>query len=63
LHLISFSNDLLFRNFEMKELDTVLTKVKNKKHTYIDIQSDYGHDAFLVELDKFQHHIKDALDG
>ena len=63
LHLISFSNDLLFRNFEMKELDDVLTKVKNKKHTYIDIQSDYGHDAFLVELDKFQHHIKDALDG
>ncbi|MEA1956627.1 MAG: homoserine O-acetyltransferase [Campylobacterota bacterium] len=63
LHLISFSNDLLFRNFEMKELDDVLNKVGNKKHTYIDIPSDYGHDAFLVELEKFEHYIKDALDG
>jgi len=63
LHLISFSNDLLFRNFEMKELDDVLKKINNKNHTYIDIESDYGHDAFLVELEKFEHHIKDALNG
>jgi homoserine O-acetyltransferase len=63
LYLISFSNDLLFRNFEMKKLDDVLNKINNKNHTYIDIQSDYGHDAFLVELEKFQHHIKEALDG
>jgi len=63
LSLISFSNDLLFRNFEMKEIDDVLNKINNKNHTYIDIPSDYGHDAFLVELEKFQHYIKDALNG
>ncbi len=63
LYLISFSNDLLFRNYEMKELDTLLTQIGNKKHTYIDIKSDYGHDAFLVELEKFDTYIKEALNG
>lgn len=63
LHLISFKNDLLFRNFEMKELNDVLNKIAYSNHSYIDIQSDYGHDAFLVELDKFEHYIKDILNG
>ena len=63
LHLISFSNDMLFKSTEMKKIDDILNSLNSKKHKYIDIKSDYGHDAFLVELDKFQHHIKDALDG
>ncbi len=63
VHLISFSNDLLFRDFEMKKIDDTLSEIGYKKHSYINIDSDYGHDAFLVELDKFQHHIKDALDA
>jgi homoserine O-acetyltransferase len=63
LYLISFSNDLLFRNYEMKELDIQLEEIGNKHHTYIDIQSDYGHDAFLVELEKFDYYIKEALNG
>lgn len=62
-HLISFSNDLLFKSSEMKHIDDVLNEIGSKNHNYIEIESDYGHDAFLVELDKFQHHIKDALDG
>lgn len=61
LHLISFRNDLLFRSFEMKEIDNVLNEVGNNNHTYIEIDSDYGHDAFLVELDKFQDYVKGAL--
>lgn len=28
---------------------------------YIEIDSKYGHDAFLVELDKFDMHISRAL--
>ena len=63
LHLISFKNDVLFKNFEMKEISDILLEIGNKNHTYIDIDSDYGHDAFLVELDKFEHHIKEALDA
>jgi homoserine O-acetyltransferase len=31
----------------------------NSTHTIID--SDYGHDAFLVQIDKFQDIIKDKL--
>jgi len=63
LHLISFRNDLLFKSFEMKEMDTVLDEVGNKNHTYLEIDSDYGHDAFLVELDKFKDYIKGVLNG
>ncbi|QOY51166.1 homoserine O-acetyltransferase MetX [Candidatus Sulfurimonas baltica] len=61
LHLISFRNDQLFKNFEMKELSDTLTEVGNKNHHYIDVDSDYGHDAFLVELDKFQDYVSDVL--
>jgi homoserine O-acetyltransferase len=63
LHLISFKNDVLFKNFEMKEISDILLEIGNKNHTYIDIDSDYGHDAFLVELEKFEHYIKEALDA
>ena len=63
LLLISFSNDLLFKSFEMKKISNILQEVGNKNHSHIDIQSDYGHDAFLVELDKFENYIKEALDG
>lgn len=63
LYLISFSNDLLFKSSEMKEIDNVLNEVGNNNHKYIEIDSDYGHDAFLVELDKFKNYVKDALNG
>jgi len=63
LHLISFKNDLLFKNFEMKELDDVLNMIENKNHTYEDIDSSYGHDAFLVELEKFDERVRSILNG
>lgn len=63
LHLISFKNDLLFKNFEMKEISNVLTEIGNSNHTYTDIESDYGHDAFLVELNKFENQIRSILNG
>ena len=63
LYLMSFSNDLLFRDFEMKKIDDTLTKIAYKNHHYKNIESSYGHDAFLVELDKFEDYVKDAIDG
>lgn len=63
LHLISFKNDVLFKNFEMKEIDTILNSIGNTNHNYLDIDSDYGHDAFLVELDKFDTYITEVLNG
>jgi len=63
LHLISFKDDILFKNSEMKKLSDVLDEVGNTNHHYIDVESDYGHDAFLVELNKFENYIKDVLNG
>jgi len=47
----------------MKHISDVLNSLGNTNHTYIDIDSDYGHDAFLVELEKFDFYIKEVLDG
>jgi len=62
IHLISFKDDILFKNEEMKVLNDVLDEVGNTNHNYIDVDSGYGHDAFLVELDKFDKYVKDVLD-
>ena len=62
LHLISFSGDTLFRASEMKEIYDILIKLgKEKIVSYEEIQSDYGHDAFLVEVPKFENQIKNIL--
>jgi homoserine O-acetyltransferase len=64
LHLISFSGDLLFKPYEMEEINNILIKLGKKDLvTYKEIQSDYGHDAFLVEVDKFDNYIKDILEN
>lgn len=63
LYLFSFKNDLLFKNSEMQELSQTLKNIGNTKYYYEDINSDYGHDAFLVELDKFEYKIRDILNG
>ena len=62
LHLISFSGDLLFRPEEMEEIHTTMCEIGKENivsHKIID--SDYGHDAFLVEVDKFEDYVKDIL--
>jgi homoserine O-acetyltransferase len=59
LTLIGFSNDMLFFPEEMIE---IYDNMQNKELVeYIEIDSDYGHDAFLTEVSKFEHHIKEAL--
>ena len=63
MYLISFKDDVLFKNKEMKVIDTMLNEIGSTQHKYIDIDSGYGHDAFLVEIDKFENHIKDILNG
>lgn len=63
LYLVSFENDILFKNSEMQELANELESIGNHNYDYLDIKSSYGHDAFLVELQKFDTHIKDALNA
>lgn len=58
LHLISFEKDMLFFPEEMRFILTKMKEIgKEDSCTYVDIPSDYGHDAFLVEVDKFKEQI------
>jgi len=61
VHLISFKGDMLFFPQEMEHIVKMLKRV-NKDYTYNEIDSDYGHDAFLVELNKFDFLIKQFLE-
>ncbi|CZE47469.1 homoserine O-acetyltransferase MetX [Campylobacter geochelonis] len=63
LTLISFSGDMLFMPREMREIyDSLVDMGRKNMVEYIDISSDYGHDAFLVEVEKFDFYIKRALE-
>jgi len=60
--LISFKEDKLFRPREMEEIrDTLVDIGKGDLVEYVCIDSDYGHDAFLVEYEKFDFYVKRAL--
>jgi len=61
LHLFSFSGDMLFRPEEMEEIYNVMKELNKKNVSYELINSDYGHDAFLVEVEKFEKQIKEIL--
>jgi homoserine O-acetyltransferase len=63
LHLISFKSDMLFFPEEMEEIYALMCKLgKADICTYKMIDSDYGHDAFLVEVDKFADYVRDILE-
>jgi len=63
LHLISFSGDMLFFPQEMKQIKDLMNTIGNGNLcTYEMIDSDYGHDAFLVDVDKFDYKIKNMLE-
>lgn len=61
LYLVSFEKDILFLPSEMEEIASCMRAIGKENFDYIEIESDYGHDAFLVEIDKIEHYVKDAL--
>ncbi len=61
VHLISFKGDYLFFPEEMEHLANMLHR-NNQKYSYHEIESDYGHDAFLVEINKFDTLVEDILE-
>ncbi len=64
LHLISFSDDMLFFPEEMEEIRDIMKQIgKAKQVTYKMIQSQSGHDSFLVEVEKFNDYIVNLLEG
>jgi homoserine O-acetyltransferase len=63
LYLMTFSNDLLFLPEESKTIEEKMRSIgKGDLVEYLEIESDYGHDAFLVEIDKFENYIRDKLE-
>ncbi len=60
-HLISFSSDYLFFPSEMEHIYKMMQR-NGQLCSYTEVESDYGHDAFLVELEKFDYLIKDILE-
>lgn len=64
LHLISFSDDMLFFPEEMEEIRDIMLKLgKEEQVTYKMIESQSGHDSFLVEVEKFQDYIVKLLEN
>ena len=49
IHLVGVNSDLLFPNFEIENTYDLLSTIK-KNIYYYQIQSDHGHDAFLIEF-------------
>ncbi len=54
-------NDFLFLPSEMEHIAKTMRACAKENVDYIEIQSDYGHDAFLVEIEKFDQYVRDAL--
>ena len=64
LTLISFQGDCLFMPEEMALIKTTMENMgRHDRVDYVCIDSQYGHDAFLVEYDKFDFYIKKALES
>jgi homoserine O-acetyltransferase len=62
LHLFGFERDLLFLPRETQEIDAAMKKIgKGELSDYYHIESDYGHDSFLVETNKFADILADIL--
>jgi len=63
IYLVGFSGDMMFRCSELIEVKKAMdTLGKGSICSFFEIDSDYGHDAFLVELDKFSYIINDILE-
>ena len=62
LLFISISSDWLYSTDQSKEMVRSCMNL-NKDVSFCEVQSDYGHDAFLIEYEKFGSIIKPFLDS
>jgi len=58
--IVSYSSDWLFPPSQSRELVRALLK-RGVDAAYVEIQSDYGHDAFLLETERFASLTRDFL--
>jgi homoserine O-acetyltransferase len=59
--VVSFSSDWLFSTYMSKEIVSALRR-NNLDVSYAEIQSDYGHDAFLLEVESLSRLIVNFLE-
>ncbi len=59
--VISFSSDWLFPTYMSKEIVTALRR-NNLDVSYAEIQTDYGHDAFLLEVETLSRLVTNFLE-
>jgi len=59
--LIPFQGDYLFFPKEMRHIHKMMQR-NGQNSSYHEIESNYGHDAFLVEIEKFDSIIKKTLE-
>ena len=53
---------MLFFPEEMEEIRDIMIKLgRENQITYKLIQSESGHDSFLVEVEKFEDHVREIL--
>ncbi|NTV52804.1 MAG: homoserine O-acetyltransferase [Candidatus Firestonebacteria bacterium] len=60
--VVSFSSDWLFPSYQSRELVKALRQ-NNKDVSYLEIESSYGHDAFLLESSTLQRVMESFLDN
>lgn len=58
--VVSFSSDWLFPSYQSREIATALRR-NNRDVVYMNIQTDYGHDAFLLEHEQLTPLISNFL--
>ena len=56
----AFTSDWLYPPYQTEELVGILTRLERPVEYHL-VDSDYGHDSFLVEPDKFTHWIREFL--
>ena len=58
--VVSYTSDWLYPSWQSKELVRALLQ-NGLDATYVEIDSDYGHDAFLLEVDRLAEITRDFL--
>ena len=59
--VIAFKSDWLYPPYQTQEIVRVC-KLAGLDTTYCEIESEYGHDAFLLEIEEESHLIKHFLE-
>ena len=64
VHLIGFSGDIMFYPRELQAIKACMDEIgKSDLCSYYEVQSDYGHDSFLVEVELFDDYVNNLLRG